>query len=101
DPRFYATFVFTGDEFPYEQDPEYRSWNYTWFSEEGLETPDENTGDAANNSGFYVKKMTRANSSSDDSFTASGNDYIELRFAEVVLNLAESAIGAGKLQEGK
>lgn len=101
DPRFYATFVFPGDEFPYEQDPEYRSWNYTWFSEEGLEAPNENTGDAANNSGFYVKKMTVANSSNDDFFTASGNDYIELRFAEVILNLAESAIGAGNLQEGK
>jgi hypothetical protein len=30
----------------------------------------------------------------------STTDYMEMRFAEVVLNLAESAIGAGKLAEG-
>ncbi len=76
DPRFYATFVFPGDRFPYGDDPDYRSWNYTWFSEEGLETPNEDTGRGASRSGFYVKKMTNADASDDDFFTNSGNDYI-------------------------
>ncbi|MDT0677579.1 RagB/SusD family nutrient uptake outer membrane protein [Autumnicola musiva] len=101
DPRFYATFVFPGDRFPYEDEPEYRSWNYTWFSEEGLEFPNEDTDDAANASGFYVKKMTMANASGDDNWGRSGNDFMEIRFTEVVLNLAESAIGVNMLDEGK
>ncbi|QDH78224.1 RagB/SusD family nutrient uptake outer membrane protein [Echinicola soli] len=101
DPRFYATFVVPGDKFPYADDAEYRSWNYTWFSEEGLDNPDEDTGDAANGSGFYVKKMTKADESGEDFFRTSGNDYIEIRFAEVVLNLAEAAIGSDRLEEGK
>ncbi len=101
DPRFYATFAFPGDQYPYEQDPDYRSWNYTWFSEEDIETPNEDTDNAANASGFYVKKMTDPNASNADRFTQAGTDYIEIRFAEVVLNLAEAAIGANNLDEGK
>ncbi|MDN3594832.1 RagB/SusD family nutrient uptake outer membrane protein [Zunongwangia endophytica] len=101
DPRFYATFVFPGDNYPYAEDPDYRSWNYTWFSEQGIDQPNEDTDDAANASGFYVKKMTNSDASNSDRFTQSGNDYIELRFAEVVLNLAESAIGINNLEEGK
>ncbi|WBL23387.1 RagB/SusD family nutrient uptake outer membrane protein [Zunongwangia sp. HRR-M8] len=101
DPRFYATFAFPGDLYPYAEDSDYRSWNYTWFSDEGSEQPNEDTDAAANASGFYVKKMTNPNVSNADRFAQSGNDYIEIRFAEVVLNLAEAAIGINNLDEGK
>jgi len=46
------------------------------------------------------KASNPAASNSLGDFKISGTNFMEMRFAEVVLNLAESAIGAGKLAEG-
>ena len=51
--------------------------------------------------GIYLNKATSATASNNTNFAYSGTDYMEMRFAEVVLNLAESAIGINKLAEGK
>jgi SusD family. len=49
----------------------------------------------------YVRKGSNLGASHvQGGFAFSGTDYMELRFAEVLLNLAESAIGSDKLDEG-
>lgn len=101
DPRFYKTFVFNGARWPYRQDPGYRLWNYRWAKSEGessnvLQSTEQNP----NSSGIYMRKATDPNASNEDDFVLSGLDVMEIRFAEVVLDLAEAAIGIGSIQEG-
>lgn len=103
DPRFDKTFVYNGALFPYADGPNYRQWTYYWKNENGtayLSTE----GSGLNASGLYLRKGSNpsANNRSNggSGFQQSGTDFIELRFAEVVLNLAESAIGSDKLAEG-
>lgn len=96
----------------------YVLWNYCWYTNDTGSTDPE----ASNNyfadgllnsgkSGVYVKKKSDdldVNSSplynwqallSTGGFTYSGAQCIELRYAEVLLNLAEAACGAGQMGE--
>jgi len=103
DPRFAKTFVYNGALFPYNGATSYRQWTYYWKKAASASyTTTETKG--ANSSGIYLKKGSNPNATNTygvaSGFQQSGTDFIELRFAEVVLNLAESAIGADKLQEG-
>ncbi|AWW30805.1 RagB/SusD family nutrient uptake outer membrane protein [Echinicola strongylocentroti] len=101
DPRFYHTFAFNGAFWPYDEDGDYRHWSYRWYSAEGDETPNKTTEtNGTNSSGIYMKKSTNPSASSSDNFAFSGTDIMEIRFAEVVLNIAESAVGIGNIQEG-
>ena len=100
DPRFYKTFVYNGALWPYGGAPNYRHWTYFWYTDT-TKAPNKSTETrGANASGIYVRKATSPSASADDGFEFSGTDYMELRFAEVILNLAESAIGSDKLAEG-
>lgn len=102
DPRFSKTFVFNGALFPYGSGSEYRQWTYYWKNKKGAYISTETQG--ANASGIYLKKgadpKASGTSNGGAGFQQSGTDFIELRFAEVILNLAESAIGSDKLTEG-
>jgi hypothetical protein len=102
DPRFAKTFAYNGAVWPYAGAPNYRQWTYFWYSAASQATPNRNTEVAGpNSSGIYVRKATNPSASNSvGNFGFSGTDYMELRFAEVVLNLAESAIGSDKLAEG-
>lgn len=107
DPRFYRTFAFNGGVWPYKQDAAYTVWSYQWFKDEAaFNSGKEGSGFAEYagrvNTGVYVRKRTNpeAEFTEADKFSRSPSPYMEMRFAEVVLNLAESAVGAGKLNEG-
>lgn len=102
DPRFYKTFVYNGAVWPYSGAPNYRQWTYYWYKSASDANPNKSTETAgANSSGIYLRKGTNPSASnSSGNFSYSGTDYMEMRFAEVVLNLAESAIGSDKLAEG-
>jgi starch-binding outer membrane protein, SusD/RagB family len=105
DPRFYKTFAYNGALWPYRENTNYIQWTYSWFTTAAAATsnkPNKFTETRGPNaSGIYLRKGTNPNASnSSGDFQFSGTDYIELRFAEVVLNLAESAIGFDKLSEG-
>ncbi|WP_207492331.1 RagB/SusD family nutrient uptake outer membrane protein [Aridibaculum aurantiacum] len=105
DPRFYRTFAYNGSLWPYSQNPNYRIWTYRWFNNATATTPTQTTEVAgANSSGVYVNKATATNASNShalgNNFSLSGTDFMEMRFAEVLLNLAESAIGADRPLEG-
>ncbi|WP_433901566.1 RagB/SusD family nutrient uptake outer membrane protein [Sphingobacterium puteale] len=102
DPRFGKTFVYNGALFPYANGESYRQWTYYWKNSKGAYVSTETKG--SNASGIYLRKGSNpaasATSNGAAGFQQSGTDYMEMRFAEVVLNLAESAIGVDKLQEG-
>ncbi|HEY1115127.1 MAG TPA: RagB/SusD family nutrient uptake outer membrane protein [Chitinophagaceae bacterium] len=102
DPRFYKTFAYNGALWPYKENTKFRVWSYKWFAKASDATPSSTTEQrGANSSGIYLRKATNPNASiSAGNFDISGTDYMEMRFAEVILNLAESAIGADKLSEG-
>lgn len=105
DPRFYKTFAYNGAKWPYAENANFKQWTYSWYSAtpaNSTVTPNKFTETAgANSSGIYLCKATASNASNGSNFGYSGTDYMEMRFAEVVLNLAESAIGINKLPEGK
>lgn len=104
DPRFYKTFAYNGSTWKYAENTNFKQWTYSWYSKAPtveLPNPDKFTESTPNSSGIYLRKATNETASNASSFQFSGTDYMEMRFAEVVLNLAESAIGINKLSEGK
>lgn len=83
DPRFYATIAFNGSLYPLEGNGARRQWTYT-----GGEAT---TSDKTSTTGFYSRKYvdpTINGAERDKTYT----DWIELRYAEVLLNLAEAAV---------
>jgi hypothetical protein len=102
DPRLSKTFAYNGSSWKYSENTSYVLWTYSWISATTKTNPDNFTeGNNKNSTGIYLRKATMDNASSTNSFKNSGTDFMEMRFAEVVLNLAESAIGINKLTEGK
>ena len=105
DPRFYKTFAYNGAKWPYAENVNFKQWTYSWYTSapaNATVVPQKFTETlGANSSGIYLSKATSATASNNTNFAYSGTDYMEMRFAEVVLNLAESAIGINKLAEGK
>lgn len=103
DPRFYKTFAYNGAVWPYKANSNYRLWTYYWWKNTSETVPSYKTEVlGANNSGIYLAKATSATAdNSAGTFQYSGTDYMQMRFAEVVLNLAEAAIGTNRLSEGK
>lgn len=127
DPRFYRTFAFPGVEWKYKGDAtskgamypykgeDYTLWNYAWYKNDADRNDEGKSGYAADGlgdsfRGIYIRKRTddlALNSSPNydvsdftlNKFTLSASPYIELRYAEVLLNFAEAACGAGHGQE--
>ena len=122
DPRFYRTFGFPGIKWPYNgssmgsghnpfNGQDYELWNYVWYKDDAdVENPVATTQYGADNlgkqvKGMYVSKRSTGKDGLYDNVTTANNgfaqsyaSYIELRFAEVLLNLAEVACGAGEWQ---
>lgn len=96
----------------------YVLWNYCWYTDESGNTDPEATTNYfadgllnTSKSGVYVRKRSDdldVNSSplyqwsataTNGGFSYSGAQYMEIRYAEVLLNLAEAACGAGELTD--
>lgn len=110
DPRFYRTFAFNGCVWPYASNSTYTVWTYQWFKDDAAvagATKKEGSGFAEYaghvNSGIYLRKRTNpaAGFTDVDKFARSASPYVEIRYAEVLLNLAESAVGIGRLGQGE
>jgi hypothetical protein len=106
DPRFYRTFAFNGVIWPYAANTSYTVWNYQWFKDQAAvdaAATKEGSGFAEYeghvNSNIYIRKRTNpaAGWTDVDKFARSASPFIEIRYAEVLLNLAESAVGINKL----
>ncbi len=98
DPRFAASISYNGDLWALSGKPTRKQWNYIGVVEEG-------SGLTA--TGFYCKRIcnptitalqTQYNSNSGG---GSGMDWVEMRFAEVVMGLAECANETGRMTEAK
>lgn len=124
DPRFYRTFAFPGVRWAFKGDPrneksrnpyngtDYALWNYVWYSSADDKTNPESSNVygpdnlLSNVKGFYIRKRTDdldVNSSTryvfdiSNGFRYSASPYMEIRYAEILLNYAEAACGAGHL----
>jgi len=82
DPRFYATVAFNGSYYPLDGNGSRRQWTYS-----GGEAA---TSNLTTLTGFYCRKMVNPEISGDERSKTS-TDWIEMRYAEVLLNLAECA----------
>lgn len=90
DPRFDATIAYNGCTWPINGNTSYRLWTY-YVNGKSVEPNPTSTG-------FYCRKAIDPNLSVSEVKYA-GTDWMEIRFAEVVLNLAESANGINKIKE--
>ena len=125
DPRFYRTFAFAGikwpfngniswdDNAPYPKGDDYELWNYVWYENETQR--DDWTSGSRYGADYSMEKVQavninkRSGSSSAtqknynltqaDGFRNSGASLLEIRYAEVLLNLAELAAGANQTGE--
>lgn len=90
DPRFDATVAYNGVVWPLSGKAGRIEWTYTGVPE-----------DAAKPSatGFYNRKITNPAVLAQNALIGSGTDWIEMRFAEVLLNLAECANATGNITE--
>jgi len=90
DPRFDATVAYNGCTWPLDGNANLRLWTY-------YETSTKSTEATASNTGFYCRKAVSEGTFTFGDPQYSGTDWMEIRYAEVLLNLAESAAGIGKV----
>jgi hypothetical protein len=93
DPRFDATIAYNGCTWPLDGNANYKLWTY-------YETSSKSTEANASNTGFYCRKAVSEGTFTFGDPQYSGTDWMEIRYAEVLLNLAESAVGIGKTGAG-
>lgn len=92
DPRFYATVAYNGTEWEFNGFPSgRRQWHY-YVGETSIEPAGPTT------TGFYCRKAVNPDIPQED-VNEVGTDWIEIRYAEVLLNLAESANAVGAREE--
>jgi len=92
DPRFDKTIAYNGCTWPLNGNTGYRLWTYQ------VGTTSVETSKPSNTS-FYTRKAISPTASVSDALYI-GTDWIEIRYAEVLLNLAEAACGINNLTEG-
>jgi starch-binding outer membrane protein, SusD/RagB family len=98
DPRFAATIAYNGVAWPLSGKATRKQWTYTGVLDETAGTI---------NTGFYTRRLTNPTLTPaqavyvSNTGGGSGMDWIEMRFAEVILNLAECANETGRLAEAK
>jgi len=90
DPRFDNTIAYNGATWRINGNANYRLWTYF--------VDNKTVEQKATVSGFYVRKAIDPNLPTG-AVANSGTDWIEMRYAEVMLNFAESACGINKLDE--
>jgi len=96
DPRFYQTIAYNGCNWGLSGNSNYRLWTYYYYNNKNSPTKTASTESSAGSSGFYLRKgvdpsLTVAN------IAYAGTDWIEMRYAEVLLNQAEAAAEIGRL----
>jgi hypothetical protein len=100
DPRFEATVAYNGCLWPILGNNSYRLWTYLYYTDDNGTKSSSTEITGATNTGFYLRKAV--NSSVDASNVQySGTDWMEIRYAEVLLNLGECAAELNKLGQGE
>lgn len=98
DPRFYSTVAFNGSNYQLEGNAARRQWTYNCPQKVNGTTStyyaENTTQDKTSTTGFYCRKMVDPNLVRAN-YGKSITDWIEMRYAEVLLNLAECAFETG------
>jgi hypothetical protein len=89
DPRFAATVAYNGCTWPLIGRAGTRQWTYRGY------TSEQNYG---TQTGYYCRKAVDISYNADDALHSS-TDWIEIRYAEVLLNFAECAAETGHADE--
>ena len=98
DPRFEMSIAYNGGVWPLSSKAGRKQWSYVGVLDESASTVV---------TGFYCKRICNPTLSAtqalynSNSGGGSGMDWIEMRFAEVVMNLAECANETGRMTESK
>lgn len=98
DPRFEATMAYNGSVWPLSGKNDRRQWNYEGARNNGI-------AESANWA-VYCKKFSTPNLAESsvpysNNIGGSGMDWIEMRFAEVILNYADCANESGDMGTAK
>jgi hypothetical protein len=88
DPRFYATIAYNGSVWPLGGQNNYRIWTYT----------NTNSETSTSTTGFYNKKGVNLSPTKETAMNGAA-DWVEMRLAEVMLNLAECAAKTNRITE--
>lgn len=97
DPRFDQTIAYNGCLWPLLGNTSYRLWTYYYYTD-AKGTVNKSTESSASTTGFYLRKGINPTLTLT-SLQYAGTDWIEIRYAEVLLNQAEAAAELGKTQE--
>ncbi|HEY0678364.1 MAG TPA: RagB/SusD family nutrient uptake outer membrane protein [Chitinophagaceae bacterium] len=89
DPRFNATIVYNGDIWPLSGQTGRKQWTYN-----GTPNPEA----TVSTTGFYTRKGINLNTTAVNAANGT-TDWVEIRLAEVMLNLAEAANATGRTAE--
>ncbi|WP_255486800.1 RagB/SusD family nutrient uptake outer membrane protein [Mucilaginibacter sp. SP1R1] len=100
DPRFNKTIAYNGCNWPILGNASYRLWTYYYYSAKNSSSSVKSTESTASSTGFYLRKAIDPNITAAN-LPTSGTDWMEIRYAEVLLNLAESAAEVGNLGVGQ
>jgi hypothetical protein len=98
DPRFDASIAYNGGVWPLSNKAGRKQWSYVGVLDESASTIV---------TGFYCKRITNPNLAASQALYnsntggGSGMDWVEFRFAELVMNLAECANETNRLAEAK
>ena len=96
DPRFAQTIAYNGCVWPLLGNNNQRIWTYYYYSDKNKTTTTKSTESSASGSGLYLRKAVDPTLSLTD-LSVAGTDWIEIRYAEVLLNQAEAAAEIGHL----
>lgn len=97
DPRFDATIAYNGANWPLLGNNAYRVWTYFYANNSKAPTQLVTTeATAASSTGLYLRKGIDPTIAAAQ-IAYSGTDWIEIRYAEVLLNLGEAAAELNKL----
>ena len=98
DPRFYATIAYNGCTWTLNSTEYPRFWFYYASGSTYAPYTANTTETSPTNTGFFCRKAINP-SLSTSAVPYCGTDWMEIRFAEVLLNLAEAACGTNRLSE--
>jgi len=98
DPRFDKTIAYNGCTWNIAGNQNYRLWTYFYNADPKKPTVFTTVESKATTTSFYCRKAIDP-AVSPGNAQYSGTDWMEMRYAEVLLNLAESAAATGRLSE--
>lgn len=98
DPRFDKTIAYNGCTWYIIGNQNYRLWTYFYNADLTKPTVFTTTEAKASGTGFYCRKAIEP-TVLQSNVQYSGTDWMEIRYAEVLLNLAESAAATGRSSE--